>query len=57
MIKQKTGYWKAHPFQKAIAVLVGFYLILVLSYYYVHALFLSDYYVPDVFVELGYSMY
>ena len=33
MIKQKTGYWKIHPLQKAIAVLVGFYLILFLSYY------------------------
>ena len=33
MIKQKTGYWKIHPLQKAIAVLVGFYSILFISYY------------------------
>ncbi len=33
MIKQKTGYWKTHPLRKAITVLVGFYLILVLFYY------------------------
>ena len=33
MIKQKTNYWEAHPLRKAITVLVGFYLILVLFYY------------------------
>lgn len=33
MIKQRTGYWETHPLRKAITVLVGFYLILVLLYY------------------------
>lgn len=33
MIKQKADYWKTRPLRKAIMVLAGFYLILVLSYY------------------------
>lgn len=33
MGKQKTGFWKAHPLLKAIMVLIGFILLLSLSFY------------------------